>query len=128
MWYWLCSFSTAHLNVYTHTMHTESTSSHLITEVKRCWAGLCTYHCHIPPTPGWAEVGINGICKRYSINSPPLGTILCYKSPIIPLVWGGEMQEIKSKKIRSSWGLKYGREDCNKFSFGPFKMWVPLYN
>ena len=44
-----------------------------------------------------------------------------YKSPIIPLVWGGEMQEIELEKLCSNWGLKYRREDCNEFSFGPFK-------
>ena len=31
------------------------------------------------------------------------------------------MQEIESKEIHSNCGLKYGREDCNEFSFGPFK-------
>ena len=31
------------------------------------------------------------------------------------------MQEIELKKIHSNWGLKYGREDCNEFSFGSFK-------
>ena len=51
-----------------------------------------------------------------------------HKSHITPLVWGGEMQEIESNKLRSNWGLKYGREDYDEFSFNPFKLWVPLYN
>ena len=38
----------------------------------------CTCQCQAPPIPGRAEVGI---CKVVSLNPPPLGTVLLYKSP-----------------------------------------------
>ena len=67
------------------------------------WLHGCSYYAPIIVTPHPPQVGqrwgLVGICKSYLINSPPLGTILCYKSPIIPLVRGGEMQEIESKNF-----------------------------
>ena len=50
-------------------------------------ATLCYYapiivNPHPPQVGQWW--GLLGICKSYLTNSPPLGTILCYKSPTIP--------------------------------------------
>ena len=40
-----------------------------------------TYHCHAPPTPGRAWVGIIGDLQESFDKFPAPGTILCCKSP-----------------------------------------------
>jgi len=55
---------------------------------------LCIYHCHAPPTPGRAQVGISGDLQKLSDKFPTPGDDLMlqipYKSPIIAMgiKWG----------------------------------------
>ena len=49
--------------------------------IQCCCFQLCAYHCHAPPTPRRARVGIIGDLQEHLTNSRPLGTILCCKSP-----------------------------------------------
>ena len=55
---------------------------------------------------GRAEVGIGGDLQELFNKSPHPGDDFMlqipHKSPIIPLVRGGEMQKIESKKLRSN--------------------------
>ena len=46
-----------------------------------CSQELCAYHCHIPPTPGWAQVEIIWDLQESFDKFPTPGDNLCCKPP-----------------------------------------------
>ena len=96
---------------------------------------LYTYHnAPIIVTPHPPQVGqrwrLVGICKSYLTNSPPLGTISCYKSPINPLLFPwyevGKCRKLNRNNFVLIEVWNTGEKIVTSLVSVHLKLWVPL--